>query len=146
MVLPNEASKKLIEKFPSLKKTSLWSYYNEETKWANYMLEKNSKEALDFTKLMTVLTSYITDELNSCTANREKTREVFSLIELFLNKGDKDVKDAATTNFLENLINYTSSGRLKPEQFIHYLGPKSKAYCKAWDEFTGVKTPGLWDE
>ena len=30
--------------------------------------------------------------------------------------------------------------------FIQYLGEESIGYCKAWDEFCGVKTKGLWDE
>jgi hypothetical protein len=37
-----------------------------------------------------------------------------------------------------------SAGRIPYERFIPYLGEKSKEYCRAWDEFTGVKSPGLW--
>jgi hypothetical protein len=70
---------------------------------------------------------------------------------MLLNEGDQAVRDAAATCFLENLINYTSSDDiprifLDPFSFVHYLGPKSKAYCRAWYEFTKIKTPGLWGD
>ena len=47
------------------------------------------------------------------------------------------------TNFLEGLQNIESSGQVSASEFVPFLGSKSKEYCKAWDEFTGVKTPGL---
>lgn len=72
--------------------------------------------------------------------------EIFLLIESFLKEGDRDLQDAAATCFLENLINYAAWGSLKPETFLCYLGIESKKYCKAWDEFTGTKTEGLWDQ
>ena len=28
--------------------------------------------------------------------------------------------------------------------FVPYLGQESREYCKAWDQFTGVRTEGLW--
>lgn len=65
---------------------------------------------------------------------------------MLLREGNQDVQDAAATCFLENILNYDSAGRLKASSFVHLLGTESKAYCKARDEFTGVKTPGLWDE
>lgn len=45
--------------------------------------------------------------------------------------------------FLENLVNSSSNGRFGSKDFTKFLGPKSIEYCKAWDEFTGVKTEGL---
>ena len=148
MVLTNEATKIIVQKIPNLKKTSDWNYYEENTQWDDYMLERCSKESLDFTKLMHVLTDYVASMLQNDREEKEEKelKEIFLLIEHLVEKGDKSVKSATTTNFLENLINISSHGDFEPSTFIHYLGPKSKAYCKAWDEFTGVKTPGLWDE
>ena len=140
MVFPNEATKILINEFPNIKKTEDWKSY--------YMVVNPNEDPSNIHALMMVLTDYITDKLNEKQSlNRRKTEEekIFKLIERFIKEGDFNVRDAASTCFLENLINYTSAGRLKPEQFIHYLGKESKEYCKAWDEFTGVKTPGLWD-
>jgi hypothetical protein len=69
--------------------------------------------------------------------------EVFALIEELMTEGSTRVHEAAATCFLENLQNYVSSGLIPAESFVHLLGEKSRAYCRAWDEFTGVPTPGL---
>lgn len=72
-----------------------------------------------------------------------RKKEIFSLVERLLEEGDREVKDAVATCFLENLLNASSSERLSPEDFVGFLGGGAKSYCKSWDEFTGVKTPGL---
>lgn len=64
---------------------------------------------------------------------------VFTFIEQCLQDGDEAIKDAAATCFLENLQNQGSHS----DQWVHLLGPESRAFCRAWDEFTGVDTPGL---
>lgn len=69
----------------------------------------------------------------------------FRLIEHFLTFGDEDVDTAFTTCCLENMLNVTPS-KLPAERFVPFLGPKSREYCRAWDQFTGVQTPGLWPE
>ena len=69
---------------------------------------------------------------------------IFELIERLMVKGDQDVQNAAATCFLENLINIAGTDRLDAKKYIHLLGPESRAYCKAWDKFTGVYTEGLW--
>jgi hypothetical protein len=73
----------------------------------------------------------------------EKKKNIFRLVEDCLNDGDEFVKDAIATCFLENLLNAVSDKKLSSESFIHFLGGKSRAYCKSWDEFTGVQTPNL---
>ena len=144
MVLANEATKTVIEKFPDLKKSEHWVYY------CSVMGYKDGEKSLSSSGLMTILTDYVNDILNMSCITTEKVKEleeIFSLVEYFLNEGEFSVKAAAATCFLENLINYTSAGTLAPEKLIPYLvGKKSIEYCKAWDEFTGVKTPGLWSE
>ncbi len=68
---------------------------------------------------------------------------IFGAIEELLLEGDAEVKDAVATCCLENLLNSVSSGRIAAGTFVHLLGPQSRAYCRAWDEFTGVRTPEL---
>jgi hypothetical protein len=73
----------------------------------------------------------------------ENLSEIFNLIEQLTVDGDAEVKNAIATCFLENLLNVASTGRVDARKFVNLLGPKSRAYCKAWDEFTGVRTEGL---
>jgi len=68
---------------------------------------------------------------------------IFNLLEQLLVEGDSDVQDAVATCCLENLLNYFSAGAIPAESLVHLVGPQSRAYCQAWDEFTGVQTPGL---
>lgn len=80
-------------------------------------------------------------------ANEKSTQnftEIFNLVEQLLVDGDKTVKDAIATCFLENLLNAASNGIIDPQSFVPFLSQESRTYCKAWDEFTGVHTPGLW--
>jgi len=69
----------------------------------------------------------------------EGTERLFNLVELCLVQGTQDVRDAAATCFLENLINRPDTSAIA----VAYMGPKSVEYCRAWDRFTGITTPGL---
>ncbi len=144
MVLTNEATKTIIDRFPDLQKSEHWEGYYL---WMDY---KDNEESLRLSGLMTTVGRYVEDILNIPHITSEKVKEleeIFSLVEFFLNEGEFSVKAAAATCFLENLINYTSAGTLASGKLIPYLiGKKSIEYCKAWDEFTGVKTQGLWGE
>jgi len=75
-------------------------------------------------------------------ADEAEIARIFGLIEHFLIFGDEEIRTAFCTCCLENILNVTPS-RLPAERFVKFLGPKSREYCRAWDEFTGVKTPGL---
>jgi hypothetical protein len=68
---------------------------------------------------------------------------VFDVAERLMVEGDNEVKDAVATCFLENLLNIAGTEQLDASKFVDLLGPESRAYCKAWDEFTGVYTEGL---
>lgn len=70
---------------------------------------------------------------------------IFALIERLMVEGNEEVQTAAATCFLENIQN-RSPDPILPEAFVGLLGEKSRHYCRAWDEFTGVRTPGIWDE
>jgi hypothetical protein len=135
MVFPNEATKILKEKYANFEKHD--SYLE--------CLERYKDGDISFCGIMNAFTDYVVDSYIKC-ENKEKLKVIFEVIESFMKNGDNKVKDAAATCFLENLINISSHGDFDTSMFIYYLGPESKAYCKAWDEFTGVKTPGLWDE
>ena len=88
---------------------------------------------------------FIQERLKS--GNYENTLTVFNTIESLLTgtNADEEVKNAVCTSFLENLLHYYSDGSIPSESFIPFLGPESREYCKSWEEFTGVKTPGLWE-
>lgn len=68
-------------------------------------------------------------------------RQLFSYIESVVAEGGESA-NAACTCFLENILN-RAPGPIDPDSFVPYLGPKSKEFCRGWDEFTGVKTSGL---
>lgn len=74
-------------------------------------------------------------------------RKVFQAVESLLEESasSSEVKDVLCTCFLENLVNRFTESPEVLARFVPLLGERSKAYCKAWDEFTGVKTPGLYD-
>ncbi len=77
--------------------------------------------------------------------SEERKQDIFLFAEKCLEEGDESVKDAIATCFLENILNAVSDEAISPEIFIKYLGEKSKEFCKSWDEFTGVSTPGLYN-
>jgi len=66
-------------------------------------------------------------------------QEVFDLIELLLVDGSDDVEYAIQFNFLENLLNRSSSGHFPINSFFDYLGKESKAFCKANEEFWEIE-------
>ncbi len=90
MVLPNEATKTVIEKFSDLKKSEHWKncylYYTEEGE------HENSPESEKLCGLMTALGRYVEDILNMPSISKAQTnelKEIFLLIEFFLNKGEQ---------------------------------------------------------
>lgn len=94
--------------------------------------------------VMTEFSRFVQDKLIA--GSYLKAPKVFEAMEYLLQEGNSEaeVQNAVCTCFLENLINSFSS---KPEffpSFVHFLGPESRAYCRAWDEFTDAITPGLW--
>jgi hypothetical protein len=72
----------------------------------------------------------------------EKER-VFSAIELIMTEGTRQTRDAVATGLLEALQADASAGFLDFREVAPFLGDKSIEYCRAWDEFTGCRTPGL---
>ena len=81
----------------------------------------------------------VTEQLEAGTL--ENRIQLFIFIESVIVEGG-DPANAACTCFLENILNITPDS-IDPDSFVLYLGPKSAEFCRAWDEFTGVKTRGL---
>ena len=75
-------------------------------------------------------------------ADEHEIARVFGLIEHLLAFGDENVQTAVATCCLENILNVTPS-KIPADRFVQFLGPKSREFCRAWDEFAGVRTPGL---
>ena len=94
--------------------------------------------------VMRIFTGYVADLLTAQDRDQTLIKEIFSVAEYLIEEGDEDVQNSVCTCFLENLINITPE-QIQPAAFVPFLGHKSRDYCKAWDEFTGVYTEGLWD-
>jgi hypothetical protein len=90
---------------------------------------------------MTAFAYYVVEVLQG--KRQEDLDLVFALIERLMVEGNDSVKDAAATCFIEVLQNNASAGAIDSRDFVPYLGSESRAYAKAWDDFTGVKTEGL---
>lgn len=134
MVFGHDCTRLILEEFPEFKQSEHWKGHCEFWKGAEAGIGSE----------MSVFSEFVTDNLNAMDSSVD-FKKVFLFIEKLMVEGDQDVKDVAATCFLENLINFDSWGTVKASSFIPYLGPKSREYCIAWDEFTGVKTEGLYD-
>lgn len=125
-------------------KLVLKEFPNFRTLWQEH-LDWWGKDVPGLSNDMSAISDYTINLLKNNQSSHE-IKNIFNFIEQLIIDGDQSVRDAATTCFLENLINATSWKRILASSFVHLLGPESKKYCKAWDEFTGVKTEGLWEE
>jgi hypothetical protein len=90
--------------------------------------------------VFSAFSSYISDTLIG--GGAPFLGEVFRFVERCMSE-DEEMGTATTTCFLENLMNRVPE-TLDPSTFVPLLGPESRAYCRAWDEFCGTKTDGLW--
>lgn len=61
-------------------------------------------------------------------------------LEDLLANGTQSDRDAVATGFFEALLGAWDRGFDLEAQW-HLLGTRSRAYCRAWNEFTGVRTP-----
>ncbi|WP_181309627.1 DUF7674 family protein [Nocardioides campestrisoli] len=62
--------------------------------------------------------------------------EAFQVVERYLVRGGEFLKAAIATELLEALASEVSSGKLSGPALAAVLGPESRAYLDAWDEFT----------
>lgn len=145
MVFTNKYSKILIEKFPDFaKSTTLAEEY-----------EFRGEDTITVHTLISALTNYIANEVvpsnNEITAMEvelynfiEECRKKFKSSPEESEEGEFD--NAICTCFLESLINKASWNNDLYNRFIPYLGPNCIDFCKEWDIFTGVPSPGLWTD
>lgn len=133
MINEEQCIRLILEKFPDFKE--MWQ---EHLDWWG-------EDTPGFSNDMAVFSEYTIKVLQK-EHKIPELKVIFQFIEALMHEGTGTVKDAAATCFLENLINATSWGTVSPSSFVHLLGKESIKYCKAWDEFTGVKTKGLWDD
>jgi hypothetical protein len=121
----------LLERFPDFR--PYWDAYQQD--WANEPGD-TSGACLDFA----TFSHYVADVIGGQAAG--DLPAIFALVERLVAEGNEEVATAATTCLLENVLNRVPP--LAPEQFVPLLGPRFRAYCRAWDEFCGTRTPGLW--
>lgn len=132
MVSTINSTEIILQTFPEFKKI-----------WEKEIIESWGGESND-SVIMIEFSRYIKNMIaKNDIADQSCIKLAFELAEKLMNEGASAVQDAVATCFLENLINAVAWGDIPPTSFIHLLGEESKKYCKAWDEFTGVKTEGL---
>ena len=92
--------------------------------------------------LMSSICHCIADNISKL--NKQELKTVFDIIEDLLESDNDSTKDLVCTSFLENLQNLASTGKFDFRTVAGNLGRESIAFCKAWDNFTGVKTDGIY--
>lgn len=95
---------------------------------------------------MSAFSHFIIDSLIKENVKKADLKKLFEFIEQVMNEGSDTSKDAIATCLLENLINAVAWKKIPSSMFVTLLGKESKKFCRAWDEFTGVKTEGLWND
>lgn len=88
------------------------------------------------------LCDYTIDVMKS--NDESETKRIFDFVEFLLDEGDDYLQTALATSYLEYLMN-KDPDEIQFRKFSKYLGKNSIDYCRAWDEFMGCKTEGLWD-
>ncbi|MEV6400791.1 hypothetical protein AB0M39_39455 [Streptomyces sp. NPDC051907] len=71
----------------------------------------------------------------------EQSRRVLRLLERIQAEGSIEDGTAVATGFFESLLNAWDRG-FDLRSVWADMGPKSRAHCRAWNDFTGVETPG----
>lgn len=92
--------------------------------------------------IFAVFSHYIADRL--CRGVDPDLRNVFEYVESKLTEDNSEVDNAACTCFLENLMNRVPK-TIPLQNLVPFLGPKSRQFCRAWDQWCGIKTKGFSD-
>lgn len=109
--------------------------------WESYIKDFGSDNGLNIQ--MIPFEEYAIDTIKS---NDElEIKRFFDFVEFLLCNGDESVQNAIATSFLEYLLS-KDPDEIQFPTFAKYLGKNSIEYCRAWDEFTGIKTKGLWED
>ncbi|MDQ3930780.1 MAG: hypothetical protein M3328_16745 [Chloroflexota bacterium] len=107
-----------------------------------YLYTDEENRIFSFCSVFSAFSHYVATLLTSEDDEPPGLVPVFQYVERCMHDRG-DVGTAAATCFLENLMNRTPS-EIVPNRFVPLLGPESRYYCRAWDEFCGVRTEGLW--
>lgn len=67
-------------------------------------------------------------------------RELCLAIEDLMTHGDEAVKNAVATGMLEAILSESSANRFDISALARWFGPETRAYCLAWDAFTGIQS------
>ncbi|MEV6977402.1 hypothetical protein [Kitasatospora sp. NPDC093806] len=70
----------------------------------------------------------------------EQSRRVLRLLERILAEGGDEDGTAVATGFFEAVLNAWDEG-FDLRSVWTDVGPQSRAHCRAWNDFTGVRTP-----
>lgn len=70
----------------------------------------------------------------------ERKQRVLGILEEVLRSGSEHDSTAVATGFFEALLNAWDKG-FDLQAIWEYVGPESRAYCLAWNEFTGIPAP-----
>jgi hypothetical protein len=129
---PDEVFRDMLELCPQFELT--WA--DEQYLWIN------DEGKFTFCGVFSAFSHYVATVLMSNEPSRQELAAVFQYIEKRMHDNE-DIRTAAATCFLENLMNRTPE-RIDPKRFVPLLGEESRDYCRAWDEFCDVRTEGLW--
>lgn len=64
-------------------------------------------------------------------------RDIFLAVEDVLTIGTESDKDAVATGLLEAVLAAGDEHPAQRARALSFAGPESRAYCRAWDSFTG---------
>ena len=144
MIFANKYTKILIDSFSGFGKCS---YLLDA-----YGIHGADEGGINSHAVFSALTDYVTEVLAKNVELSDEEIKIYKFVDncrtSYANSSEDtlegDFDNAICTCFLENLINRDSSGNYDFNRILPYLNEKSKEYCKAWDKFTGVRSPGLW--
>lgn len=119
----------LMSKFPKF--VRYWESEIEEQGFASSIMAQ-----------MKPLIDYVIDLARN--EEMDELKKVFEFVEFLVAHGDDAVQTAITTGFLEGLM-HSDREKFKFKFICRFLGVETKSYCRAYDEFTGMRTKGLWD-
>ena len=107
--------------------------------WEEYKGESGTDEG--FFSQLEPFEEYSLEEIKS--GKKAEIKRIFDFVEFLLREGNESVQTAICTGYLEYLMS-KDPDEIQFSTFVKYMGEEAIAYCKGWDEFTGVRTKGLW--
>ena len=143
MVFQHPYTQIILDKYPELQHSKEWL--------EDLPLYVGESKPVNISVTLTIFCRFIARTVLRTKKPSYDTKELFDFIEDMIIIKDQKLQDAVATCFLENFLNYSSEDELDshyvdPATFVPFLGEESKDYCKGWDEFTKVRTPGLWGD